>query len=98
MPYPSVERHLQKKFAKSDHTRIAERAYGKWLEAGRPQGDGREFWLAAELELTRAHVTLEEIEEIAGEFGKAMFNAAHTAAKEGYRLGLVHDPDVEIIP
>jgi hypothetical protein len=30
---------------------IRERAYHKWLEAGSPPGDGREFWEQAEAEL-----------------------------------------------
>lgn len=30
---------------------IRERAYFKWVEAGRPAGDGREFWERAEMEL-----------------------------------------------
>jgi Protein of unknown function (DUF2934) len=30
---------------------IRERAYSKWEEAGRPEGDGIEFWLEAEREL-----------------------------------------------
>ena len=31
---------------------IRARAYHLWEEAGRPQGDGVQFWLEAELELT----------------------------------------------
>ena len=33
--------------------RIRQRAYEKWEAAGRPEGDGFDFWLAAELELTK---------------------------------------------
>lgn len=32
---------------------IALRAYELWEQAGRPEGDGREFWFAAETELLR---------------------------------------------
>ncbi|HET6572235.1 MAG TPA: DUF2934 domain-containing protein [Fimbriiglobus sp.] len=32
---------------------IRELAYAKWEEAGRPPGDGVQFWLAAERELKR---------------------------------------------
>lgn len=49
---------------KADHTIIAERAYFKWLEAGAPASDGKEFWFAAEQELTKADVTLEEVLEV----------------------------------
>jgi Protein of unknown function (DUF2934) len=66
MPLPSVERHSQKQFPnKSDRAAISERAYYNWLEAGAPYGsDGKEFWYAAEQELTKAEVTLEEVLEI----------------------------------
>ena len=33
------------------HDQIRELAYRKWETAGRPAGDGVEFWLAAEREL-----------------------------------------------
>jgi len=49
---------------KSDRAKIAERAYYKWLEAGSPLGDGKDFWFAAERELTKADVVLEEVVEI----------------------------------
>lgn len=32
---------------------IRERAYYKWVSAGCPTGDGKEFWLDAEAELVR---------------------------------------------
>lgn len=34
------------------HNQIKERAYALWEEAGRPEGDGVEFWLRAEAEMT----------------------------------------------
>ena len=34
-----------------DEVRV--RAYGKWVAAGRPEGDGVNFWLEAERELLR---------------------------------------------
>lgn len=33
------------------HNKIRERAYVLWEEAGRPEGDGVEFWLRAEREM-----------------------------------------------
>lgn len=33
------------------HEVVALRAYKKWQEAGSPEGDGKEFWYAAENEL-----------------------------------------------
>lgn len=33
--------------------RIRQKAYEKWEAAGRPEGDGIDFWLAAELELAK---------------------------------------------
>jgi hypothetical protein len=33
--------------------KIRELAYIKWADAGEPDGDGAEFWLAAERELAR---------------------------------------------
>ncbi len=50
---------------KADRAKIAERAYYKWQEAGAPANhDGKEFWFAAEQELTKAEVTLEEVLEV----------------------------------
>jgi len=34
---------------------ICELAYSKWEQAGRPCGDGKEFWLQAESELTSSN-------------------------------------------
>jgi hypothetical protein len=34
---------------------IAQRAYQRWLARGRPTGDGREDWFAAEAELKAEH-------------------------------------------
>lgn len=34
---------------------IRERAYALWEEAGRPEGDGTQFWLDAERELNGRH-------------------------------------------
>lgn len=39
-------------------------AYYKWVAAGRPGGDGKEFWLEAEREFTRSVVQLEEVIEL----------------------------------
>jgi hypothetical protein len=33
---------------------IRSRAYAKWVEAGRPPGDGVQYWLEAERELRQA--------------------------------------------
>jgi hypothetical protein len=30
---------------------IEERAYHLWIEAGRPEGDGKEFWFEAEKQI-----------------------------------------------
>jgi len=50
-------------YNKKDRNKIAKCAYFKWLEDGAPQNnDGKKYWLEAEQELTRAEVTLEEIE------------------------------------
>ncbi len=43
---------------------IEQRAYFKWLAAGKPSGDGKQFWYEAERELTRAEVLLEEVIEL----------------------------------
>jgi hypothetical protein len=51
--------------SKAARQAIAERAYYKWLEAGSPHGDGKEFWYSAEQELTHAIVDLEEIDTAA---------------------------------
>ncbi len=40
---------------------VAKLAYFKWLEAGSPSSDGKEFWYLAEQELTKAIVTIEEV-------------------------------------
>ena len=66
MPLPSVEKHSQKFPSRADRVMIAERAYHKWAEAGYPHGDGKEFWFAAEQELTKADVMLEEVLEVEG--------------------------------
>ena len=69
----------------TDRAAIAERAYYKWADAGCPQGDGSEFWFAAEQELTKADVTLEEVTESIGlgdAVGTAAFIAAHASAKK----------------
>jgi hypothetical protein len=34
---------------------VRERAYALWEEAGRPEGDGTQFWLDAERELNGRH-------------------------------------------
>ena len=36
---------------------IQERAFGKWLAAGKPKGDCGRFWLDAEAELTQGRQT-----------------------------------------
>jgi len=38
-----------------DEQTIRLRAYERWEAAGRPEGDGVQFWLDAEKELTAAH-------------------------------------------
>lgn len=43
-----VQRH------QNEHNQTRERAYALWEAAGRPDGDGVEFWLRAEAELTPA--------------------------------------------
>jgi hypothetical protein len=48
----------------TDHEKIAERAYFKWLAAGQPQDDGKVYWFAAEQELTRSIVEVEEVTEV----------------------------------
>lgn len=45
----SLSAHLSEELG----DRIHQRAYEKWEAAGRPKGDGTDFWLAAELELTK---------------------------------------------
>ena len=43
---------------KPSEERIRELAYQKWEEAGRPPGDGVEFWLAAEQEIVGQNLRL----------------------------------------
>jgi hypothetical protein len=40
-----------KKKNKKDCQSVQERAYFKWLDAGCPESDGVEFWVAAEREI-----------------------------------------------
>jgi hypothetical protein len=40
----------KKEEKKSAEDQLRESAYYKWEQAGRPNGDGSEFWLAAEKE------------------------------------------------
>ncbi len=54
----------RKKHTKAEHKAIQTRAYYKWLAAGKPNCDGKQFWHEAEQELTRAEVLLEEIIEV----------------------------------
>jgi len=35
-----------------DENQVRARAYALWEEAGRPEGDGTQFWLEAEQELS----------------------------------------------
>jgi DUF2934 family protein len=37
--------------SKVTHEKIAQRAYEKWLQRGRPHGDGVQDWLEAEKEM-----------------------------------------------
>jgi hypothetical protein len=56
MPYPSYEVHsLSPRLCRAA---IAESAYYKWLDAGRPQGRDVEFWVAAEREVARNRLAL----------------------------------------
>ena len=48
-----VSRDNQQSSPEPDCEKIREAAYYKWEAAGRPCGDGVEFWLAAEVEETR---------------------------------------------
>jgi Protein of unknown function (DUF2934) len=45
---PKARATFAPQFTDSD---IAQRAYNRWLERGRPLSDGREDWYAAEAEL-----------------------------------------------
>jgi hypothetical protein len=51
-------------YAHLRHHHIRNYAYQKWEEAGRPDGDGVEFWLAAEVELTERCRRLNAGEEL----------------------------------
>jgi hypothetical protein len=46
-----------------EHEIIAEAAYYKWLEAGKPDGRDRDFWFQAESEFTSADVEIVEVVE-----------------------------------
>jgi hypothetical protein len=47
---PSIERN-----GKPSQEDVRRRAYEKWEAAGKPVGDGVEFWLRAEQELLAVH-------------------------------------------
>ncbi len=54
----SVRKFVEQEVMFENHSeeqleRIRQKAYEKWEAAGRPEGDGTDFWLAAELELTK---------------------------------------------
>jgi hypothetical protein len=47
-----------------DEQRIREAAYDAWVRAGKPEGDGVEFWLEAERQLQLAeHASHDVVEE-----------------------------------
>ena len=50
---PSESEQAQKGKTKSQAV-IGVRAYQKWVAAGKPQGDGVNFWLEAEQEVVQA--------------------------------------------
>lgn len=64
---PSVKISKTHVMSKNEYTpeetdAIKRLAYIKWLRAGKPQGDGKRFWLEAEWELTFSIVTIEEVD------------------------------------
>ncbi len=48
---PSAGTHSREKVVSEEDIRL--RAYRKWESAGKPTGDGVQFWLAAEQELVQ---------------------------------------------
>ena len=43
---------MSKQSSKPTESEVRQRAYELWEKAGQPEGDGQQFWLEAEKELT----------------------------------------------
>ncbi|WP_010586324.1 DUF2934 domain-containing protein [Schlesneria paludicola] len=50
---------------------VRELAYAKWEQAGRPAGDGVDYWLEAESEICQASVTSPKISSTRGSRSEA---------------------------
>ncbi|WP_193788943.1 DUF2934 domain-containing protein [Zavarzinella formosa] len=50
---PTLARHHYVRLVSEED--IRKFAYQKWEEAGKPDGDGQQFWLEAESELTHGY-------------------------------------------
>ena len=56
---------MSKQSSKSTESEVRQRAYELWEKAGQPEGDGQQFWLEAEKELTSSCETATDTKKTA---------------------------------